>query len=845
MRPLDLTLEGFRSYADRATFDWRGRRLVGIVGPIGSGKSTILDGIAFALYGKTPSIARGTHALIHQQRDVAQVRLTFRVDGGAWQVTRAVRRKGAGQHVLVPFDEATGEADSGRAVTGERAVNERIERMLGLDFAAFQRSILLAQGRFQEFLRATPTDRDKVLRGVFGLDLVDTMQGIARDREREAQADAALAAKRLEDIGGARERITQAEAALQAERARHAALEALRPRVEAARAEAAAADQQRTTASQDLARLADLARRLPRAEQSEATIAAFEAGDTAATTAAQAVATATAALQTARDALAKVVAETGTREALAEAQAALDALAQARTLAEREAKRAADAQADAAAKQAAAEEAKSATTALKRAETAARKASETATAAHLAAREAFDAAQHRDMALAVRAGVAVGDACPVCGTAVKKLPPAEAAPDLDAAKTEEARARSAMTAAETALRKASSEAAAGTARAEATAKAAADALAAASAAESDAAQSKRALTAATKRVTTSIGDPAAAPKALAERRKRLDEAEQARDVAEREEQTARRASEQAAATVEAARRDFVALRVVLAEVAGALGLPAEDVDGAPAVRALLAGLRERYGAANADAKRRREAAEAAIQAAQGRIDAMLQEAGIDPRAGFEAASTDIQVRIGRIEGALEADRAAVAAQAELEQAAQAAGERFALYRTLTSDLTPSQFLGYLLADERATLASIGSERFLHLSGGRYRFSDDDLFEVVDLAAAEATRSPDTLSGGETFLASLSLALALAEMVTRGGGRLDAFFLDEGFGSLDEEHLELAMEGIERLVAESEDRLVVIVSHVAALKERLEDLVILDRHPATGHTVVRRGAGAGE
>jgi exonuclease SbcC len=55
MRPLDLTLEGFRSYADRARFDWRGRRLVGIVGPIGSGKSTILDGIAFALYGRRQS----------------------------------------------------------------------------------------------------------------------------------------------------------------------------------------------------------------------------------------------------------------------------------------------------------------------------------------------------------------------------------------------------------------------------------------------------------------------------------------------------------------------------------------------------------------------------------------------------------------------------------------------------------------------------------------------------------------------------------------------------------------------------------------------------------------------
>jgi len=62
----------------------------------------------------------------------------------------------------------------------------------------------------------------------------------------------------------------------------------------------------------------------------------------------------------------------------------------------------------------------------------------------------------------------------------------------------------------------------------------------------------------------------------------------------------------------------------------------------------------------------------------------------------------------------------------------------------------------------------------------------------------------------TFLASLALALALAEMVARGGGRLDAFFLDEGFGSLDPEHLDRAMDGISRLVAGDDRRLVVLV-----------------------------------
>ena len=74
-------------------------------------------------------------------------------------------------------------------------------------------------------------------------------------------------------------------------------------------------------------------------------------------------------------------------------------------------------------------------------------------------------------------------------------------------------------------------------------------------------------------------------------------------------------------------------------------------------------------------------------------------------------------------------------------------------------------------------------------------------------------------------------------MTRTGGRLDAFFLDEGFGSLDPEHLDLAMEGIEALVGGN--RLVAVVSHVPQLRERVEDLIELSNDPVTGDTVVVR------
>ena len=166
-----------------------------------------------------------------------------------------------------------------------------------------------------------------------------------------------------------------------------------------------------------------------------------------------------------------------------------------------------------------------------------------------------------------------------------------------------------------------------------------------------------------------------------------------------------------------------------------------------------------------------------------------------------------------------------------------------LLRTLHTDLEPARFLKFVLEERRRILDDLASEHFEMLSAGRYRFDGSGEFNVVDFTAADAdaVRGSDSLSGGETFLASLALALALAEIVSREGGRLDAFFLDEGFGSLDPEHLDLAMGGIERLVTAGPDRLVVVVSHVPALNERIEDVIELDRDPVTGDTRVVSGA----
>ena len=138
---------------------------------------------------------------------------------------------------------------------------------------------------------------------------------------------------------------------------------------------------------------------------------------------------------------------------------------------------------------------------------------------------------------------------------------------------------------------------------------------------------------------------------------------------------------------------------------------------------------------------------------------------------------------------------------------------------------------------------------MRMSGGKYdlkrRTTAENLrgqsgleLDVIDHYNG-SERSVKTLSGGESFLASLSLALGLSEEVqaSAGGIRLDTMFVDEGFGSLDEETLRQAMQALAGLTAG--DRLVGIISHVSELRERIEKQIVVQKAPVGGSCAVIR------
>jgi exonuclease SbcC len=251
----------------------------------------------------------------------------------------------------------------------------------------------------------------------------------------------------------------------------------------------------------------------------------------------------------------------------------------------------------------------------------------------------------------------------------------------------------------------------------------------------------------------------------------------------------------------------------------------------------------------AEARHRIAAGQEAALAARSTLRAVCAELGLaewtespnapEPRqieTRRAAAQRDLLTFTGegsRLRTEAAAIEAGIARAAELRARKEALDARFALAQSLAQHLRADQFLAYVQEEAMRVLAADGTRHLKQLSQGRYSLTcEGQEFFVIDHWNADHRRSVKTLSGGETFLASLGLALALAESFVAlsadggAGEALESLFLDEGFGTLDPETLGQVVRAIEELQGGS--RLVGIVTHIPELADQMPARVEVGR-----------------
>lgn len=196
MRPLRLTVEAFTCFKERqGPLDLSGLELFAIAGPTGAGKSSLLDAIIFALYGRVPRMRRGYSELISLGRDRMSVTLDFRVGRREFRIARIGRR---GRSAEAQLDELTGGGERSIA-GGVQSVDNQVVRLLGLRYEAFTQAVVLPQGEFARFLKSQPRERREILRDLLRLQVYERMRRSAAESSRELELR----------LGGVRERLNE------------------------------------------------------------------------------------------------------------------------------------------------------------------------------------------------------------------------------------------------------------------------------------------------------------------------------------------------------------------------------------------------------------------------------------------------------------------------------------------------------------------------------------------------------------------------------------------------------------------------------------------------------------
>lgn len=253
MRPQKLKLVGLRSYREEQEVDFQDVSLIAIVGDTGAGKSSLLEALTVALYGTSTWDAREIKQLISDGMATMQVSLTFRADGKVWRVERAISRG-----TYPPARHTLECLDGGERLDKKDAVDAKIRQLVGLDYDAFLRSVVLPQGRFAALLTAKPAERAQILKGILRIDRLDAVREQAREaRDRMVPVVDGLRERRSKLLPDPAAAEADAEQRLAAASAQRDAAKTARERVAQARERARAAGERRKVLESLIGRAAE------------------------------------------------------------------------------------------------------------------------------------------------------------------------------------------------------------------------------------------------------------------------------------------------------------------------------------------------------------------------------------------------------------------------------------------------------------------------------------------------------------------------------------------------------------------------------------------------------------
>jgi exonuclease SbcC len=783
MRPLKLEIEGFTSFREKLALDLSGLDLFAITGATGAGKSSLIDALVFALYGQVPRVGKEYRQLISHQAERLSVLLEFEVGGRGYRIARSARANNGPVQVRLEHRNGKGWVPSADRV---KEIEAEVVKIVGLDYDAFTRSVVLPQGQFDAFLKGEPKERRKILVALLSLGVYEDMHRIANSRAADARREAEFIAGQLAvDFKDATE-------------------EALAARVLGlAEAEQGASSLESTLAV--LAEGLDLAGRVRAARRDVAALVRDLEGEQAKVGKAEAVLAEAGGKREGLERDAKGVTEALSACAfdaerhgtLLGARPRMESLADLAPKANRLGLSVSD-------RRAALDKVRATVAEAERAEPGAESALTAARSGLDEARAERDALRRRHSAIELRRHLKAGGACPVCEQAVKAVPKGTVS-GLDAAEAAVAKAESTERAAVDALGRARL----GLERARGESAGLQKELAQIEAQEKETAGLCAALRSALGSAGWSAADLADPKALLAALARELLALEAARSERERLEGRRRALeSEQAGlmASLAAARAEAESARARAAELSRRRDEAQRTLDTAVTA---LASLAQRSGWDDLGARAGRD-----------EVDALEAR-----RAAAQREVAALAGAIARLRAEAEQIERKIARAAELQQKKQALEASGALAQTLAQHLRADQFLAYVQEEALRLLAEDGSRHLHMLSQGRYSLvCEEQEFAVVDHWNADSRRSVKTLSGGETFLASLALALALAESLARlsaegrAGEALESLFLDEGFGALDAETLDVVVQAIEAL--QGGQRMVGIVTHIPELAERM-------------------------